>query len=87
MDIQKFNSFIPLEMGDIIKIKEYANTYELENILVVHSLKDNKTIHLLKLKDVVGEEYTGAEVTLPYESFNWEIVTINKDRKDNIDEQ
>lgn len=87
MNVQKFNSFIPLEMGDIIKIKEYANRYELEDILVVHSLKDNKTIHLLKLKDIVSEEYTGAEVTLPYESFNWEIVTINKDRKDNVDEQ
>lgn len=74
MQIRKLNTFIPLEPGDQVKIKGYANEYIIDDILVVYSIKNSSTIHILVLKEICCGVDFDSIIRLPYEQFEWEII-------------
>ena len=40
MEMHKYNTFIPFEIGDIIKAEGYINEYEILDIWTIYSAKN-----------------------------------------------
>lgn len=82
MQMHQYNTYIPFEIGDIIKAEEYANEYEIIDILTIYSAK-NKTIEtILKLKDM----FSDLENLYKFNDYKWKMVIVNSDRKEVKDE-
>lgn len=78
MQMHQYNTYIPFEIGDIIKAEGYANEYEIIDILTIYSAK-NKTIEtILKLKDM----FSDLENLYKFNDYKWKMVIVNSDRKE-----
>lgn len=83
MQMHQYNTYIPFEIGDIIKAEGYINEYEVIDILTIYSAKTKKVEIILKLKDLSFN----LEAMWKYEDYKWLLVTLNSDRKEVKNEQ
>lgn len=78
MQMHQYNTYIPFEIGDIIKAEGYENKYEIIDILTIYSAK-NKTIEtILKLKDM----FSNFENLYKFNDYKWKMIIVNSDRKE-----
>lgn len=70
MKLAKFNSFIPLEIGDIIQADGYINKFKLTDIIHVHSIKNEKVDIILEVVDLDFN----IELKFNYTDFKWNIL-------------
>lgn len=76
MEIQKFNLFVPLEIGDIVKIKEEGQEkYKVIDIQHIYSAKERQTIGIIiKVQNIK----TKKESFYDYNRFSWQIIKENR---------
>ena len=79
MELHGFNAIIPLEIGDIIQAKGYANKYKIIDIIFIYSTKDKQVNIYLELIDLD----INCKIKLPYKDYEWSIETFNKKVKEN----
>lgn len=77
MNMIKGASFIPLEIGDLIKNKNYKNKYLLKDIFQVISCKNKQVEIYLELIDISNN----TRVIYPYEKDIWTIIKTNEELK------
>lgn len=82
MQVHKYNTIIPLEIGDIIEAKGYINRYEIIDILTIYSAKNKQVDTILKLKDIDIDNTS----MWNYSDYQWQIIITNTNRKEVIDE-
>lgn len=76
MEIQRFNLFVPLEIGDVVKIKEEGqNEYKVIDIQHIYSAKERQAIgFIIKVQNIKTRE----ESFYDYNRFNWQIIKENR---------
>ena len=76
MKQSSFLTRIPIEIGDVLRYKDFINRFRVDDIIVCHYLKDSKTLVYVDLTDIDNE----FKLKMPYNNTeDWKILKYNNE--------